>query len=250
MKFVPVSEDILQFSELFERKLDAIRRHIEQMPGEKAKSIAGDPVGRSSRDRRDNVSSRIAQRLRSRTRFPKHACSGGIASLICDTEKAVSSNRDAAVELAMHASCVTECAVDLDPSSYLPAAAPSRISYFPRETPPAPAPCVSARHINTAVDVHTTSGRVGVLLSAVERLESLWTIICADIPISLKGTAARTDVRNSPPAAPSRRGAKAQAAQDNDAPPSPLAHLKPPQLPSVFTYSHPLRAGPSADTHA
>ncbi|KAJ7496710.1 hypothetical protein FB451DRAFT_1162841 [Mycena latifolia] len=97
------------------RKLEAIRRHIYQMPNNKTKLFLG-----------YNKYKRETTRLKAE--LEKHLyelpviCDApvlnflkpavGIVALICDTAKCVRSNHDAAIDLAQHASTVTKLIVD------------------------------------------------------------------------------------------------------------------------------------------
>ncbi|KAJ7126075.1 hypothetical protein C8R44DRAFT_119672 [Mycena epipterygia] len=144
---VPLSQEIIQSLEIFEQKLDAIRRHIEQMPvqsGKKAKFSIGYKVKRESSRLKAELENHLNTLLTTCGKSP--ASSGisrsdcilelaslstrtagaiceapvlnflkpavGLAALICDTAKSVKSNRDAALDLAKHASTVTKYVVE------------------------------------------------------------------------------------------------------------------------------------------
>ncbi|KAJ7439342.1 hypothetical protein FB451DRAFT_149388 [Mycena latifolia] len=142
---VPISSDILQSLEIFEQKLGAIRRHIEQMPvrsGKKAMLLVGYKFQRETRRLKAELENHLYALLamsntlspsasRSEcvlelvsltTRAAGAICEApvlnflkplvGIAALICDTAKCVKGNHDAAADLAKHASIVTKCIVD------------------------------------------------------------------------------------------------------------------------------------------
>ncbi|KAJ7135751.1 hypothetical protein C8R44DRAFT_768960, partial [Mycena epipterygia] len=146
---VPLSEEILQSLEIFEQKLDAIRRYIGQMPagsGKKAKILGGykfkreiSPLkkdlerqmnlahaGKSSKSPGISRSDCILELASLSTRAAGAICEApvlnflkpvvGVSELICDTAKSVKSNRDAAVELANYASAVTQCILQRAPT--------------------------------------------------------------------------------------------------------------------------------------
>ncbi|KAJ7126077.1 hypothetical protein C8R44DRAFT_119692 [Mycena epipterygia] len=147
MVHVPLSQEIIQSLEIFEQKLDDIRRHIEQMPvrsGKKAKFLLGYKFKREGSRLKAELESHINALLATcgkppassgisrsdcilelaslSTRAAGAICEApvlnflkpvvGIAALICDTAKSVKSNRDAALDLAKHASAVTKCIVE------------------------------------------------------------------------------------------------------------------------------------------
>ncbi|KAJ7135756.1 hypothetical protein C8R44DRAFT_768964 [Mycena epipterygia] len=144
---VPLSEEILQSLEIFEQKLDAMRRYIEQIPagsGKKAKILGGYKFKRETSRLKKELESQmnavlahsgkpskspgiprsdcILELASLSTRAAGAICEApvlnflkpavGISELICDTAKSVKSNRDAATELAKHASAVTKCIVE------------------------------------------------------------------------------------------------------------------------------------------
>ncbi|KAJ7485591.1 hypothetical protein FB451DRAFT_61011 [Mycena latifolia] len=145
MGTMSISSEILQSLEGFEQKLDAIRRHIEQMPvqsGKKAKLLLGykfkQETSRLKKELENHLydllamSNTLSPGLSRRecvlelvslsTRAAGAICEApilnflkpvvGITALICDTAKCVKSNRDAAADLAKRASAVTKCIVD------------------------------------------------------------------------------------------------------------------------------------------
>ncbi|KAJ6524389.1 hypothetical protein DFH09DRAFT_1096077 [Mycena vulgaris] len=148
MVHVALSPDISQFLDIFEQKLDAIRRHIEQIQPVGSSKVAKllrrirfkGESGRLKAELEDclqalltldSTHSVLAEPSRSEcvlevislsTRAAGAVCEApglsylkpvvGIAALICETAKTVKSNRDAAVELAGHARTVTTCIVD------------------------------------------------------------------------------------------------------------------------------------------
>ncbi|KAJ7691706.1 hypothetical protein B0H17DRAFT_553124 [Mycena rosella] len=128
---VPLSRDILKGLEIFEQQLDAMRRHIEQMPGKKANFLLGNKFKRENKRLKAELenqlyallaavaqcSRRVAQRMCSGTRFPGHPCSGRHLRGACPQfpeargrhysvdmryGEVCQSNRDAAAELAKH----------------------------------------------------------------------------------------------------------------------------------------------------
>ncbi|KAJ7206754.1 hypothetical protein GGX14DRAFT_396688 [Mycena pura] len=128
---------------VFESTLDSIRQHIEGAPARSRKKL-----GRFSMHPSSTQSSRLATELRRQmkallqtskpfsssrseialevatltTRASLAVCDApvinflkpvvGIATIICDTAKTVKSNREAALDLAKHASDITKCVVD------------------------------------------------------------------------------------------------------------------------------------------
>ncbi|KAJ7497765.1 hypothetical protein FB451DRAFT_243057 [Mycena latifolia] len=156
MSHVQISPEIIKSLGMFEQKLDAIRRHIEQMPvqsGKKAKLLLGYKFKRETRrlkaelenhlydlismgsacspSRSTSRSECVLELISLTTRAAGAICEApvlnflkpvvGIAALICDTAKCVKSNHDDATELAKHASMVTKCIVDrassMDPAT-------------------------------------------------------------------------------------------------------------------------------------
>ncbi|KAJ7479828.1 hypothetical protein FB451DRAFT_1239934 [Mycena latifolia] len=142
---VPISPNMHQSLEAFEQKLDAIRRHIEQMPirtGKKTKLILRYKIKQETRRLKAELESHLYDLLAmsstpslgpSRsdcalevvalsTRAAGAICEApvlnflkpvvGIAALICDTVKSVKSNHDAAIDLAKHASITMRCIVE------------------------------------------------------------------------------------------------------------------------------------------
>ncbi|KAJ7485593.1 hypothetical protein FB451DRAFT_61034 [Mycena latifolia] len=144
---VPSSPELLQSLEGFEQKLDAIRRHIEQMPGhsgKRAKLLLDYKLKRETNRLKAELESHLCELLAmgntfspsprvSRsdsilelvslaTRAAGAICEApvlnflkpvvGVTALICDTAKCVKSNHDAAADLAKRASAVTKCIVD------------------------------------------------------------------------------------------------------------------------------------------
>ncbi|KAJ7485580.1 hypothetical protein FB451DRAFT_1168820 [Mycena latifolia] len=158
MVHVPSSPEVLQSLEGFEEKLDAIRRHIEQMPvqsGKKAKLLLGYKFKREtnrlkaeleshfwpwatacSPSPRASRSESILELVSLTTRAAGAICEApvlnflkpvvGITALICDTAKCVKSNNDAAVDLAKRASTVTKCIVDRMSAMDSPSAADNK----------------------------------------------------------------------------------------------------------------------------
>ncbi|KAJ7682974.1 hypothetical protein B0H17DRAFT_1205401 [Mycena rosella] len=146
MAHVPVSPDILKALEISKQKLDAIRRHIAQMPGKKTTKFFADAKFRRDTKRlkaelendlyavfatagKMSGASRgdcVLELVSLGTRAAGALCEApglnflkpmaGIAALICDSAKSVKSNCDAAIALAKHASSVTKCIVDRVPA--------------------------------------------------------------------------------------------------------------------------------------
>ncbi|KAJ7485573.1 hypothetical protein FB451DRAFT_1554457 [Mycena latifolia] len=158
---VPSSPELLQSLEGFKQKLDAIRRHIEQMPvqsGKKAKLLLGYKFKRETNRLKAELESHLCELLAMRntcspssrasrsdsilelvslsTRAAGAICEApvlnflkpvvGITALICDTAKCVESNHDAAADLAKRASAVTKCIVDRASAMDSPSAADNK----------------------------------------------------------------------------------------------------------------------------
>ncbi|KAJ7485595.1 hypothetical protein FB451DRAFT_61014 [Mycena latifolia] len=161
MVHVPSSPELLQSLEGFEQKLDAIRRHIEQMPvqsGKKTKLLLGYKLKRETSRLKAELESHLCELLAMGSTFaPSPRASRGdsilelvslttraagaiceapvlnflkpvvgVTALICDTAKCVKSNHDAAADLAKRASAVTKCIVDRMSAMGSPSAADNK----------------------------------------------------------------------------------------------------------------------------
>ncbi|KAJ7938160.1 hypothetical protein B0H13DRAFT_1941807 [Mycena leptocephala] len=145
---VPLCPEMLEALDLFEQKVDAIRRHMEQTgsvrAGKRFKAQLGSNTGReisamkaeletllktllslAGKSPAPSVVARnesILELVSLSTRVAGAICDVpvlnflkpmvGIAALICDTAKSVQCNREASLDLAKHASIVTKCVVE------------------------------------------------------------------------------------------------------------------------------------------
>ncbi|KAJ7691725.1 hypothetical protein B0H17DRAFT_553424 [Mycena rosella] len=243
MAHVPHSPDILKVLDVFEQKLDAMRRHVEQMPlrsGKKANFFSGNKFKRETKRLKAELENHLYALLANGSTVAPGAsrsecvlelvtlgtCAAGaiceapvlnflkpvvgITALICETAKCVKSNRAAAVELADHASAVTTSIVNRasamdggtanrgdalgalklaleDIQTYLTLLrkprrrlAPwifanqekDRVVQLNKALDQALAMFSAANILSTAVDVRTTAGKIGILVSTVERLDT------------------------------------------------------------------------------
>ncbi|KAJ7682977.1 hypothetical protein B0H17DRAFT_1205403 [Mycena rosella] len=131
MAHMPISPEILKALASI-RTLDAIRRHIEQTPGKRAKFFVNSKFKRETKRLKVELETHLytlpgnvwrigsdcvlelvslgTRAAGARPQFPEAVI--GIPALICDSAKSVKSNRDAAIALAMHVSSITKCIVD------------------------------------------------------------------------------------------------------------------------------------------
>ncbi|KAJ7840759.1 hypothetical protein B0H13DRAFT_2100353 [Mycena leptocephala] len=143
---VPLCPEMLEALDLFEQKVNAIRRHMEQTrpAGKRFKALLGSKTGREISGLKAELETllktllslagkspapsavarneSILELISLSTRVAGAICDVpvlnflkpmvGIAALICDTAKSVQGNREASLDLAKHASIVTKCVVE------------------------------------------------------------------------------------------------------------------------------------------